>query len=160
PPDLDEEFTITCDGSYSGLGAVFSQKINNDSRPVQFVSRQLLPSDLSHCVTEIECLSVIFAIQKFYAYIEHTHFTIETDHIALRNMMTMPEPSARVQMWAIRIMAIDCTVVHWKGSTNYVADALSRAPCPLSHQEGTSSRVSNLTIIKIRPETRFFSKTS
>ncbi|KAF4527674.1 hypothetical protein B566_EDAN016034 [Ephemera danica] len=40
----------------------------------------------------------------------------------------MEEPSGRVRRWSMRLMGMDCTVTYKRGPTNYVADALSRAP--------------------------------
>ena len=96
--------------------------------PIAFTSRVLTPQETSYCITELECLAVVSAVQKFLPYIEHSHFTIETDHVALKNMLTMEEPSGRVRRWAMRLMGLDCTVVYRRGPTNLVADALSRAP--------------------------------
>jgi hypothetical protein len=78
---------------------------------------------------------VVYAVQKVLPYIEHTHFVIETDHIALKNMLTMEEPSGRVRRWSMRLMGLNCTITYKRGPTNLVADALSRASCVLGDSE-------------------------
>jgi hypothetical protein len=80
-PNMDQEFVILCDASTDGLGAVLAQQGDKGLRPIAFASRLLRGAEHNYCITELECLAVVFAVQKFLAYIEHTHVTLETDHI-------------------------------------------------------------------------------
>jgi hypothetical protein len=125
-PDLDKEFTISCDASYSGLGAVLQEQGDSGLRPIAFASRTLQPNEQKFCVTELECLSVVWAIQKFLPYIEYSHFTIETDHKDLQSIMDLKEPCGRVKRWAMRLASMNCTIIYRRGAQNLVADALSR----------------------------------
>jgi hypothetical protein len=140
-PNMDEEFVISCDASTDGLGAVLAQQGDKGLRPIAFASRLLRAPEHNYCITELDCLAVVFAIQKFLPYIEHTHFTLETDHIALKYMLSMEEPSGRVRRWAMRLMGLDCTVVYKRGPTNLVADALSRAPCAVNTEKESDSEL-------------------
>lgn len=128
-PDMGKPFTIQCDASLEGLGAVLVQEHSLGPRPVAFASRQLLPAEKNYCITELETLGVIWATQKFIQYIEYSHFTVETDHRSLRTMMTLEEPSGRARRWFMRLMGLDCTISYRRGVCNIPADALSRAPC-------------------------------
>jgi hypothetical protein len=134
-PDIDAEFTISCDAITEGLGAVLAQERKSGLRPIAFASRLLRPAEQNYCITELECLAVVYAVQKFLPYIEHTHFVIQTDHIALKNMLSMEEPSGRDRKWSMRLMGLDCTITYKRSPTNLVADALSRAPCGIGDGE-------------------------
>jgi hypothetical protein len=127
-PDVEQEFIINCDASYSGLGSVLQQKRKFGLRPVAYASRTLQPNKQKFCITELECLSVVWAVQKFLPYFEESHFTVETDHKALQSILDLKETCGRVKRWAMQLASIDCTITYRRGTQNLVADALSRAP--------------------------------
>ncbi len=127
-PDLNREFIIQTDASGVGLGAVLLQEVDGLKRPIAFASRGLTPAEANYSVPQQECLAVVWAIKKFGQYIEYTHFTIETDHQALRWLRELKEPAGRLARWSLQLQALDFTVRYCKGSTNKMADALSRNP--------------------------------
>lgn len=61
-------------------------------------------------------------------YIGGTTFRIETDHQALSWLKMLQNPAGRLARWPLFLKRFDYTIVCRKGSTNFVADALSRAP--------------------------------
>jgi len=72
-------FEAICDASGFGLGAILQQ----DGRPVAFVSRKLLPSELNYTTTEQELLAVVHALKVWRCYLEgEEEFTVFTDHRA------------------------------------------------------------------------------
>jgi hypothetical protein len=127
-PDMDKEFTIQCDASQEGLGAVLTQEGEKVPRPIAFISRVLLPAEKNYCISELEMLCVVWAVQKFSAYVEYSHFCIETDHQAIQGMMENQHQSGRVLRWAMRLSGYDFKIKYRKGTSNQAADALSRAP--------------------------------
>ncbi len=90
-PDLNREFIIQTDASGVGLGVVLLQEVDGLECPIAFASRGLTPAEANYSVPQQECLAVIWAIKKFGQYIENTHFTIETDHQALRWRMQLSQ---------------------------------------------------------------------
>ncbi|CAG7784774.1 unnamed protein product, partial [Allacma fusca] len=126
-PDLRKPFTITTDGSATGLGAVLQQESDGIRYPVRFISRLLKDAETRYSASEIECLAVIWAVRKFQGYIEFTHFTIETDHRALTWLMKLKEPAGRLGRWKMELLGYDFDIVYRKGKSNIVADALSRS---------------------------------
>lgn len=54
--DQEEEMTVRCDVSGTGLGAALPQK----DKPVAFVSRALTPTERGYVQIKKECLTLVF----------------------------------------------------------------------------------------------------
>ena len=63
-------------------------------------------------------------------YLEGYHFTVLTDHQALKWLQKIDSPTGRLARWALELQQFDFEIKYRKGSTNQVADALSRQPTP------------------------------
>ncbi len=114
------------------------------------MSRGLTGAEKNYSVPELECLAVVWAIKKFGHYIEFMHFTIETDHQALKWLRNLREPGGRLARWALQLQGLDFSIQYRKGSTNQAADALSRNPVDAVKAE--EGRVEVLTTAVVRDE--------
>lgn len=118
-PDFEKPFILTTDGSYSGLGAVLSQKDNKgDEFVVGYFSRSLRGAEKNYTVTEVECLGVIFAVQKCKHYLLGKKFLLKTDHSALRWLINSSEPTGRMARWVMQLMEYDFEIEHISGKRN------------------------------------------
>lgn len=126
-PDFSKPFIIQCDASNKGIGAVLCQKIDNVERPVAYLSRQLNDREQLYSTSERELLSIVYAIEKFRPYVEGSHFTIITDHSALKMLHKMKDPHGRLARWAMNLQQFSFDVIHRPGKSNVVPDALSRS---------------------------------
>lgn len=126
-PDFSLPFTIQCDASDYGLGAVLSQVHNGEEHVISYLSRSLNKNERRYTTTEKECLAVLFAIEKLRPYIEGTRFTVVTDHYSLKWLNSIKDPVGRIARWAVRLQQYDFDIVHRKGKDHIVPDALSRA---------------------------------
>lgn len=71
-PYFFNRFVLQTDASSVAIGAVLSQKINATRQPVAFASRALSPAEKkASTVYELECLEVVFSMNKFLQYLEH-----------------------------------------------------------------------------------------
>lgn len=127
-PDLNKDFVLQTDASDCGLGAVLLQEHGGVLKPVAFASHTLTPAERNYSVTERECLAIVFALKKFDMYLDGARFEIQTDHQALSWLKKLPNPAGRLARWSLLLDRYHYTIVYKKGSTNIVADALSRAP--------------------------------
>ena len=121
--------TLSTDASNVGLGAVLSQKdLDNKSRVIGFWSSKLNEHEARYSASELECLAVVRAVEHFKVYLDGTHFEVLSDCSCLRWLFNMSNPSSRLFRWSVKLSAFDFTVRYRPGSTNQVADALSRSP--------------------------------
>lgn len=125
-PDFSRQFTIQCDASGYGIGAVLTQQQEDGEKVICYMSRSLTRLERNYTTTERECLAVLWAIEKLRPYIEGSHFSVITDHASLLWLDRLNSPSGRLARWAIRLQQYDYTIIHRKGKENVVPDALSR----------------------------------
>src|SRR5579859_2723806 len=67
--NYEKEFMLFLDALEKGLGAVLSQKNNEEKEVViAYASRSLNKTEQNYPITDQECLAIIWAIQYFYKY--------------------------------------------------------------------------------------------
>jgi transposase InsO family protein len=125
--DFSKPFVLQTDASGVALGAVLSQEVNGIRQPVAYASRTLTAQERkASSVYELECLAVVFGIEKFLKYLEHREFILETDNQALSWLLSHPRQLGKIGRWVAKISALKFIVRHIQGAQNTVADALSR----------------------------------
>ena len=126
-PDFSQPFQLETDASDNGLGAVLTQTINGTNHVIAYASRNLNSAETRYSASEEECLAVVWAIRKFRPYLEGYSFKVITDHMALKWLHNLKNPTGRLTRWALELLEFDYEVVYRKGSSNLVPDALSRS---------------------------------
>lgn len=127
-PDFSKEFTIQCDASNVGLGGVLTQVLEGEERVIAYASRTLSRAEKNYGVTEKELLALLFCIEKFRPYIEGVRFKCITDHYSLLWLNNLKNPTGKLARWAVKLRQHNFELIHRKGSSNVVPDALSRIP--------------------------------
>lgn len=126
-PDFTKPFILQTDASSVAIGAVLSQEVDGTRQPVAFASRTLSPSEKkASTVYELECLAVVFGMDKFRQYLEHSEFLLETDNQALSWLLAHPRQLGKIGRWVVKISSFKFRTQHLRGSLNVVADTLSR----------------------------------
>nr|CAN82009.1 hypothetical protein VITISV_009795 [Vitis vinifera] len=95
---------VMCDASDFAIGAVLGQKEDGKPYVIYYASKTLNEAQRNYTTIEKELLAVVFALDKFRAYLVGSFIIFFTDHSALKYLLTKDK----------------------KGVENVVADHLSR----------------------------------
>jgi hypothetical protein len=135
-PDFDKPFILYTDASFIGLGAALHQKQIVDGKevevPVCFISRSLRNGELRYGATQLECLAVVWALEKLHYYLDGSTFEVVTDCSAVKSLLGMKTPNRHMFRWQIAIQEYRgrMTISHRPGDKHQNADCLSRNPMP------------------------------
>lgn len=127
--DVNKPVTVQSDASQNGLGCCLLQ----DGQPVAFASRALTSAEQNYAQIEKECLSIVFACQRFHYYLYgRGDVTAETDHKPLIAIFNKPLLSApkRLQSMLLTLQGYSLNVVYKPGPEMFLSDTLSRATTP------------------------------
>ncbi|GFW92326.1 hypothetical protein TNCV_3542121 [Trichonephila clavipes] len=109
-------------------------------------SRTLRDYEKNYAITELECLAIIDALDKFFYYLHGQNFIIHTDHVALVWLKNVKNLRGRLFRWSLKLSMYDYEIKYLKGSTNIEADMLSRHP--VAHHLQHSSHLLDINEIK------------
>jgi hypothetical protein len=123
-PDFDIPFTLECDASGEGIGAMLMQ----NRHPLTYESRKLRGPELLYIIYDKEMLAIMHALAKFRKYLVGARFVIKSDHNSLKYLLEQKDLNERQKKWVSKIQAYDFDIEFVKGKNNAVADALSRRP--------------------------------
>jgi hypothetical protein len=121
-PDFSKTFIVETDASGCGLGAVLMQ----DKHPIAYISKSLGPRQQALSVYERELLAIIYAVQKWGAYLSHAAFTIKTDQKSIKYILEQKLNTPFQQAWVSKLMGFEFDIQYKEGVFNTAADALSR----------------------------------
>ncbi|KAE8980862.1 hypothetical protein PR002_g23987 [Phytophthora rubi] len=141
-PDFKRPFRLVTDASKVGLGACLMQDAGDGWKPIAYASKVNSSAEANYSITELECLTVVWSVKLFRPCLYGRVFTIVTDHSALRWLMTRPSPAGRLHRWSLTLQEYEFDIAYRPGSTNVVADALSRAPAAVLAAVGRKTRAS------------------
>ena len=121
-PDFEKLFQVDCDASIVGVGAVLSQ----EGRPVAFYSEKLPESKTKWTTYELEFYAVVQALRTWEHYLIQREFVLYTDHQALKSLNSRTSVNRMHARWVAFTQRFTFVIKHKSGTSNKVADALSR----------------------------------
>ena len=77
-----------CDASDHSVGAVLGQRRDKVFLSVYYASKTLTETQINYTTTKKELLAVVFAFEKFRAYLVGTRVTVYTDHAAIKYLIS------------------------------------------------------------------------
>lgn len=102
-PDFTLPFLLYTDASFVGLGAALHQKRIINSKeielPVCFISRALRKAELRYGATQLECLAVVWALEKLHYYLDGSTFELVTDCQAVKSLLGLKTPNRHMFRW-------------------------------------------------------------
>ena len=134
--DFDLPFKLYIDASMIGLGAALHQvQVVNDKLtegPICYISRQLQPAEGRYGASQLECLCLVWALEKLHYYLDGSVFEVITDCTAIKSLLNMKTPNRHMLRWQIAIQEYrsNMTIVHKEGNLHKNADGLSRWSLP------------------------------
>lgn len=124
--DFSKPFIVQTDSSSIALGCILMQEYDGCRFPVSYASRTLTDQERKFSTYELECLAILFALDKFKPYLEHREFLLECDNQSLTWLLNHPKQLGRIGRWILKISTFKFQVKHIRSSQNIFADALSR----------------------------------
>ncbi|POV97007.1 hypothetical protein PSTT_15312, partial [Puccinia striiformis] len=135
-PDPTKPFKLYVDACMEGIGAALHQiQMVGDKEqegPICYISRQLKDAEKRYGASQLECLCLVWALEKLYYYLDGCTFEVITDCIALKSLLNMKTPSRHMMRWQIAIQEWrgSMTITHRDGLIHKNADGLSRWALP------------------------------
>ena len=128
--DFEKPFLLETDASSCGLGAVLSQKQDDDKyHPVAYSSRELKGGEKKYHSSKLEFLALKWAVtDQFKEYLQYRLFTMRTDNNPLTYVMTTPNLDVIGHQWVAAMAGYNMTIEYLKGTDNKVADLMSQVP--------------------------------
>lgn len=147
-PDTSQPFQLFTDASGFAIGAVLEQQ----GKPVGFLSLKLSPAEQRYCVYDQELLALIAALAKWRYLLLTASVTAYTDHQALTHLQRLKGDKplkGRTARWLDFLAELqDLKIVYKEGRSNVVADALSRqAGLDAGHAQPTPARGETLLVV-------------
>lgn len=120
---------INTDACNTGIGGVLHKTTaDGHTQPVQYLSRSLSKREQKYSVIEKECLAMVWCITKLRPYLYGRKFTLITDHHPLCWLNKQSSKNGRLDRWSLQLQEYSFDIKYTPGSSNCVADCLSRYP--------------------------------
>ena len=115
-----------CDASDLAIGAVLGQREEGKPYVVYYASKTLNEAQKNYTTTEKELLAVVYALDKFCAYMVGSNIIIFIDHSSLKYLFTKKDAKARLIRWVLLLHELNLQIKYKKGVENVVANQLFR----------------------------------
>jgi len=133
-PDWSIGFELMCDASDYAVGAVLGQSKEKLFYVIHYASKVLNDTQSNYTTTKKELLAIVYALEKFKAYLIGSKVTVYTDDAAIRYLLIKADLKPRLIRWMLLLQEFDLEIKDKKGSKNHVADHLSK----LANEEVTA----------------------
>ncbi|RVW47919.1 Retrovirus-related Pol polyprotein from transposon 17.6 [Vitis vinifera] len=117
-PNWQLPFEVMCDASDFAIGAVLGQREDGKPYVIYYASKTLNEAQRNYTTTEKELLVVVFALDKFRAYLVGSFIIVFTDHSALKYLLTKQDAKARLIRWILLLQEFDLQIRDKKGVEN------------------------------------------
>ncbi|XP_012458287.1 uncharacterized protein LOC105779082 [Gossypium raimondii] len=125
-PNYALPFEILCDASDRAVGVALGQRNGRESYVIRYASELLNPAQCNYTTTEKELYAIVFALEKFRAYLLRVKVIVFSNHSALKYLLHKKEAKPRLIRWIFLLQEFDLEIKYKKGKENFVVDHLGR----------------------------------
>ena len=155
-PDFNQEFCLVVDASKYAVGACLMQKVNGTDHPISYASRSFTKGELNKSTIEKELAAIHFAILHFRPYLYGRHFKVLSDHKPLTYLFSLKNPSSKLTRMRMDLEEYNFCTEFIKGTSNVIADALSRIT--IEDLKNISDKLNNSNLNVLPVQTRQMKK--
>ncbi|RVW69420.1 Retrovirus-related Pol polyprotein from transposon 17.6 [Vitis vinifera] len=98
-PNWQLPFEVMCDASDFAIGAILGQREDGKPYVICYASKTLNEAQRNYTTTEKELLAIVFALDKFRAYLVGSFIEVFTYHSALKYLLTKQDAKTRLIRW-------------------------------------------------------------
>ncbi|MBW0461197.1 hypothetical protein O181_000912 [Austropuccinia psidii MF-1] len=130
-PDWNIPFKLYIDECGDGLSTALHQVQIFDDKPTEgpvfYISRQIKPTEAIYGASQMECLFLVWALEKLHYYLYGSVFEVITDCKAMKSLLNMETLNRHMLRWQIAIKEYrdHMTIVHKAVKIQPNADGLS-----------------------------------
>jgi hypothetical protein len=126
-PNQTDLFRLETDASQFAIRAVLSQQVDDQWKPVAFLSKSLSETQCNYQIYDRELMAIVLAFEAFRHYLIRHPLPVEvwTDHANLQYFCEPQKLNRRQARWLIQLQDYDYTLHHIPGKANSKADLLS-----------------------------------
>ncbi|RVW89164.1 Retrovirus-related Pol polyprotein from transposon opus [Vitis vinifera] len=125
-PNWKLPFEVMCDASDLAMGAVLGQREDGKPYVIYYASKTLNEAQRNYTTTEKELLAVVFALDKFRAYLVGSSIVVFTDHSCFEVLANQARCQGKIDKMDPFAQEFNLQIRDKKGVENVVADHLSR----------------------------------
>ena len=96
-PDPSRAYSLYTDASDGCVGALLSQDFGQGEQPIHYLSHKLSDTQTRWATVEKEAYAIYWALQKLDHYLHGAEFTIYSDHLPLRYLLSSEIKNRKVQ---------------------------------------------------------------
>ena len=135
-PDFERKMILSTDASYKGAGAILTQVMDDKSEEIIYLfSKSFNDTQTRWPIVELECLALVWALEKMETLLLGRKFIWRTDSMVLKQMLENPprdlsRAARKISRYIDFISTYNFTIEHHKGEQTPIrlADYLSRNP--------------------------------
>ncbi|MBW0498538.1 hypothetical protein O181_038253 [Austropuccinia psidii MF-1] len=131
-PDWNIPLRLYIDACGDGLGEALHQVKTIEDKPTEgpvcYISRQIKPTEARYGSSQIECLFLVWDVEKLPYYLDGSVFEVITDCNAVKSLLNLKTPNRHMLRWQIAIQEYrgNMTIVLKAGNIHKNAIGLSR----------------------------------
>ena len=99
-----------CDASDYALGTVLGQKTNGRFHVIYYASKVLNGTQINYVTIEKEMLVVVYALEKFQAYLTGSKIIVHTDHSTIKYLLTKADSKPTLIRWVLLLQGFDLEI--------------------------------------------------